>query len=356
MTQEAVSIGALASKNIDPWAWWRKALKGEFGPMHEGQPEIGYYRTRFKGGQWEPVAIYYPEGSDQIVAYRNNREVDAGEAWNFCRTHPITYEAYNKAIDGHGFDDEPPLAAIGDNSGSDDPFEALNAEYLGEKEMAEEFIRQPVTTQAAADKVAIWAKRLTGIKSRAEGFHKVEKQPHLDAGRQVDDKWRDLKTEPDELAKKLKAHTLPFLAAKKREEEARAAAAAAEAARLRKEAEDAALEARRAEETRIADGDQEAAAERNAKAEAQRSELIRQAQEAERAAEVRNASAGRTGAKVSIRTEKRARVTDYHAAAKAMIDMNHAELKVTIDQLAQRAVKAGVTLAGVEVDEIEKVA
>ena len=360
----AVNVGEIAQVAIiERWGWWMAALKdpSKIGNVpelliHPGESQVGYYRTRFKDSQWVPVGIY-PDDDGVIVAFRDGKAVDdIPELFLWSCRNPITYDAYCKAIDGQGFDDEPPMATIGDNSGSDDPFEALNAEYLGEKELADEFIKQPVTTQAAADKVAIWAKRLTAIKSRAEGFHKVEKQPHLDAGRQVDDKWRDLKTEPDELAKKLKAHTQPFLSAQKRAEEARAAAAVAEAARLRKAADDAALAARRAEEARPADGDQEAAADRNAQAEAQRAELLRQAQEAEMASEVRNASAGRTGAKVSLRTDRRARVTDYHAAAKAMLDMNHADLKTTIDQLAQRAVKAGVTLAGVEVDEIEKVA
>ena len=82
---------------------------------------------------------------------------------------------------------------------------------------------------------------------------------------------------------------------------------------------------------------------------------LKAAQEAEKAAEVKNASAGRTGARVSIRTEKRAKVVDYHAAAKALVDANHKDMLATIDQLAQRAVKAGVPLAGVEVETVEKV-
>jgi cell division protein FtsB len=46
----------------------------------------------------------------------------------------------------------------------------LRIEYLGEKEQAAEFMKQPVKTQAQADKVAIWAKRLTAIKAKAEGL------------------------------------------------------------------------------------------------------------------------------------------------------------------------------------------
>ncbi|SOC45723.1 hypothetical protein SAMN05892877_117112 [Rhizobium subbaraonis] len=339
----AQSIGALAEKFVvNRWAWWQNALKGNFGPMHEGQPEQGYYRTRFKGGQWEPVAIYYPEGSDQIVAYRNGKEVDPGEAWNFCRTNPITYDAYVKAMDGKGFDDEPALATIGDNSGSDDPFDQIAQELAGEKEMAEEFLRSEIKTQADADKAGIWSKRLSDLAKRADNHRIVEKEPHLAASKAVDDKWRGPVGEAKDLSVALKRHIEPFLIAKKREEEARARKAAEEAAALRRKAEE---EARAAQQYNV--DPQEA--------EKKRAELLRQAQEAEKAAEVRNAQAGRTGAKVSVRTDKIGVVTDYGKAAAALVAMRHKDLIEIIDKLAQRAAKAGMPFDGMEVREEEKV-
>lgn len=82
--------------------------------------------------------------------------------------------------------------------------------------------------------------------------------------------------------------------------------------------------------------------------------MIRQAQEAEKAAEVRNAQAGRTGAKVSLRTEKRAKIVDFDACLLALKE--RAEVKELIQSLANRAVKSGFSLPGVEVETIEKVA
>lgn len=338
MTEQ--SIGSLALKIVNPWAWWQEALKGNFGPMHEGQPEQGYYRTRFKGGQWEPVAIYYPEGSGQMVAYRGRKEVDPAETWNFCRTHPISYEAYMKALEGGGFDDEPALATIGDNSGSDDPFEAVMQELAGEKEMADEFLRAPVKTQADADKAGIWAKRLSDLAKRADNLRVVEKEPHLAASRAVDDKWRAPVGQAKDLSVALKLHVEPFLKAKKREEEERARKAAAEAAELRRKADEAA---------------RKASSENNDKAERERAELLRQAEAADKAAEVKNAQAGRTGAKVSIRVEKVGVVTDYAKAAAALVAMKHKDLIEIIDKLAQRAAKAGMPFDGMEVKEEERV-
>lgn len=341
----AAPIGNLAAKIVNRWAWWQEALKGNFGPMHEGEPQQGFYRTRFKGGRWEPVAIWVDEDTGNWVAYRAGREVDPGEAWNFCRTHPITREAYDRAMDGNGFEDEPPLATIGDNSGSDDPFEAIAQELAGEKELAEEFLRSPVKTQADADKAGIWAKRLSDLAKRADTLRVAEKEPHLAASRAVDDKWRAPVGEAKDLSVALKHHVEPFLIAKKREEEARARKAAEEAAALRRKAE---------EEARAASALQQNAADAE-KAEQRRQELLRQAQEAEKAAEVKNAQAGRTGAKVSIRTEKVGVVTDYAKAASALVAMHHKDLIEIIDKLAQRAAKAGMLFDGMEVREEEKV-
>lgn len=342
-----VSVGDAAATVVNRWTWYFDALKGKFGPIHDGDPQQGYYRVRRKDGPWEPVAIWQDEDSAAWLAYRNGKEVRAEDIWTWCCRNPITHDAYEKAMAGGGFDDEPATApGIGDNSGEADPFDALRIEYLGEKELAEEFMKQKVTTQAQADKVAIWAKRLTAIKTKAEGLHKVEKQPHLDAGRAVDDKWRDLKTEPDELAKRLKAHIKSFLQEQIRAEEDRQRKAREEADRIRRQAED---EARAARE---ADNHSDKA---HAEAEARQRELEAQARAAEAEAEARKVNAGRTGARVSMRIEKVGIVTDYAKAAAALVAMNHKDLKAVIDQLAQRAAKAGMPFDGMEIREEEKV-
>lgn len=349
------SIGALALKVVNVWEWYQKALANPSAigskelPVHEDTPRPGYYRVRRKDSPWEPVGIFYPEDSDTLVAYRGGREVrDINALWVWCCRQPVEFDAYEAAMDGKGWADEPPTApGIGDNSGEADPFDALNIEYLGEKEQAEAFLKIKVTTQAQADKVGIWAKRLTAIKTKAEGLHKVEKEPHLAAGRAVDDKWRDLKTEPDNLAKQLKSHIQPFLSAKLREEQDRARKAAEEADRLRREAASAAEAAK-------AKAPEQSVEEFN-KAQEDRAELLRQAQEAEKASEVRNATAGRTGSRVGIRTEKVGFVTDYGKAAAALVAMRHKDLIEIIDTLAKRAAKAGMPFDGMEIREEERV-
>jgi len=333
--------GAVATKIVDRWAWWSNALKGNFGQASESHVEQGYYRTRRKDGQWEPVAIWWDEESGKWLGYRNGREArDVNELWVWSMRQPITHAAYEKAMAGGGFDDEPP-APIGDNSGDADPFEALRIEFEGEAELARQFLKAEVKTQADADKAGIWAKRLADISKRADGEREREKAPHLHASRMVDDKWRPVIGDAKDMAASLKKHVEPFLIAQKRAKEARARAAAEEAARLRREAEAAAEAARKAEQT-------------DERAEAERARLIQQAQEAEKAAEIRNATAGRTGARVALRIEKRGEIVDYDLLLTALKDRS--EIKEVVQSLANRAAKSGFDLPGMKIVEIEKVA
>jgi hypothetical protein len=334
------------------WAWWQEALAGRIGPMHESEPQQGYYRTRVKNGPWEAVAIWFDD--DKWNAMRGERVVDAIDIWGFCRVHPITYEAYTKAIDGAGWDDEPPVAPVGHNL-PDDPFEALKLEYESEKEMVDAFLKSPITTQADADKSSIWAKRLASISTKATQLHKVEKQPALDESRRVDNKWRDLKEEPDLLSKKLKRHLDAFLQEEARKERERQVAARAEADRIQREAEAAQRAAEKEADRQAAAGRQDAAsiaAHNNAIAEAER--LADQAAQAERDAQARSVSAGRTGARVSLRTFVSAEIVDFDALLMALKD--RPEIKEIVETLANRAARSGVELAGMAIRSEQRAA
>jgi hypothetical protein len=226
-----------------------------------------------------------------------------------------------------------------------DPLEAIRIELAGEIEQVAEFIKQPVKSQADADRCGIWAKRLADLAKRADSARVVEKEPHLAASRAVDDRWRDPIADAKDWAAKAKKHVEAFLIAQKRAEEDRARKAREEAEMLRRAAEETAREEQRRAEEGNPDGSLLKEADR----------LREQAQEAEKAAEVRNASAGRTGARVSIRTVKVGVVTDYAKAAAALVAMKHKDLMTEIDRLAQRAATASMAFDGMEIREEEKV-
>lgn len=192
---EAVNAGAVAADLVNRWAWWMKALKGEFGPMHEGQPEQGFYRTRFKGGKWEPVAIWKDEDTGQWIAYRAGREADPGEVWNFCRTHPITREAYDRAMSGQPFEDEDAtvaeqVAAAGHNSGEVDEAETIKDQIAAALAGLDAY--QSIKDDATASKALSLRNRLNELSKSADNIRVKEKEPHLEAGKAVDAKWQPL--------------------------------------------------------------------------------------------------------------------------------------------------------------------
>lgn len=335
------NAGDVAEVHVNRWKWWQDALKGKFGQITT-TPEQGYYRCRFKGGQWEPVAIWFDEDRREWLAYRNGSEVHADEVWISACRHPITIEAYDKAMAGGGFDDEPEKApGIGHNRDEVDPLDALRIEYLGEKEMAEEFLKAPVRSKADADKAAIWSKRLADIAKRATDLHKVEKQPALDESRRIDEKWRELKDDPKALSTRLKRHIDDWLREEDRKERERQRLAQEEADRLRREAEAAEHAARHAD---VLEDDDTIAARQ-----AEVDRLADQAAAAQREAEARNAAAGRTGAKVSLRTFISAEITDFDALLAAL--KGREEIKELVQSLANRAAKAGVSLPGMKIVE-----
>jgi hypothetical protein len=337
--------------NDNAWKWWQDALAGKFGPIHDSDPQQGYYRTRFKDKPWEPVAIWFEDG--EWHAMRGERAISAADIWTWCCRNPITYEAYTKAIEGGGWDDEPEAPTIGHNLPAD-PFEALQVEFEAEKEQVKGFLKKPITTQADADRAAVWAKRLSTIAKKATDLHKVEKQPSLDESRRIDDKWRGLKEDPADLSKKLKRHMDAYLQEQQRIEIERQRKAREEADRIQREADAARVAAEQvAAKNDNRETDAAAAAEHNNRiAEAER--LARQAADAEKEAQARNASAGRTGARVALRTFTYAEITDFENLLLALKD--RPEVKEVVETLANRAARSGVELVGMAIRSEQRAA
>lgn len=339
--------------NEDPqYEWSLKKLSGEFVEFFADHPEAGRFRKKGKNNQWVPIALWWDGERDEqgeltedaellcLVGFAHDAHYEDGyELWTYIADNIVTPAHYREAFDtGRWWDDPPrPRGIIGDNL-PEDPLEAIKQELEGEAEVVKEFLAKPVTTQAQADQIGPWVKRILRIKQRADSLHAEAKRPILDAARAIEDKWRPPRSFADELANKLRHHLQGWLIAQKRAEQERASAAAAEAARLREEAHALASE------------------EFHLRSKAQEEELLRQAKDQEQRAAPQPVSAGRTGAKIGLRTERRAKVKDYKLAAIALLDMNGpiaADLRDKIDQLAQRVVKSGLTPPGVEVEELE---
>ncbi|GHC79617.1 hypothetical protein [Limoniibacter endophyticus] len=341
------SLSARKAQDNDPYTFWRNGLaigQGRQLTRQEQQslglsmePQLGFFRKRNKGGTDIPVAIWMSGG--EMVALAGDRDVDAAEIWTWCCNWPISHGQYTAVTGGASWPDEPPVAdaVIGHNI-SDDPFEALRIEFEGDRELAKAFLKEPVKTQEQADRAAVWSKKLAAIAKKATDLHKVEKQPSLDESRRVDDKWRDLKDEPKALSTALKRAMDVFLNEQARIEAERQKRAREEADRIRREAEEAARQANA----------------NDAAAQAEADRLKREADQAEKDTQTRNAQAGRTGAKVSLRTFVSAEITDYDALLVALKD--RPEIREVVQSLANRAAKSGVNLPGMKIHEEKRAA
>lgn len=385
-------------RNGNDFDWWRmaKARPHDIGvgdlALHHDVVHEGYYRQQDRAtGNWVPLGFYHVNGV--LCGFKNGNPISSERMFvefYAAAEQPIEYQAYERALKGGGWDDEPP-PRMGHNrapSENETEFERLERELREEEESAKEFLRKPVETQAQADMCSIWKKRLTKLRNAANAAFDVEKRPHLEAGRAVDEKYRILRTRPDELAKMLGEHQKPFLKKKEREEEERQRKARDEAERIKREAaererlareaeEDAARQAQEEAERAAAEMDtvgQDPEAEERARVAAEnaaaaqrdadrlKTEREEQAKrdadavaEAEREAQARRVQSGRTGAKSSIRKTKVAHITDYVALATALIGMKDKAVIDVLDQRANAAASKGFPLNGVEIVEKETV-
>jgi hypothetical protein len=322
-------IGKLASNIVGRWAWWQNALKGNIGPMHEGQPEQGFYRTRSKGGKWEPVALWVDEDTGQWLAYRAGREVDPAEAWNFCRAHPITRAAYDDALAGKPFADEDEVvaeqvAAVGDNSGNVDEADEIADQIAAALKGLEAY--KTVDSDALAGKALSLRNRLNELSNQADKIRVKRKAPHLEAGKAVDEKFQPLVKSAKEGANKVRDaisdwETKKLQAERKRQQELQQA----EQARI------AAEEAARKETGEVA---------------------VMEAPVIEAPVEVAPASIRPTygkAASVQVKTVVKD-ITDW--AALAVYMSAHPVMQDTLRQLAQRALDAGRTnIPGITTEE-----
>lgn len=190
----------------DVWTYWREALEGRFGPVHEGEPQAGYFRTRRKGGPWEAVAIW-AVGNDWH-AVRDGKHADAKALWTYCCTRPITYELYQKIAAGEPWPDdvksmvvaetmkavEPDEPGIGHNSGDTRPLHEQVAEEITITGKAWnkwlEGIGGKIVTEEHDAAGEAWKVQFQGLERKAEQARVAEKEPHLRAAQAVDEAWR----------------------------------------------------------------------------------------------------------------------------------------------------------------------
>ena len=203
------------------YAFWRAALRGGKQPVHESNPQCGFYKRRLvKDGEWLPIA-FWRNKDDQIVCCFEGKLVDPLEHWTFAAKYPVSEASYRHYIrNGHWPDD---VAQSPRSNMPSDPFEALKLEVQDKLEQAQNWLKTApkAPTETDANMARNMQAALLQLNKRADAMHKLEKQPHLDASRAVDTKF-DFRKVVATVADRLRDVFTAFM----RAEEARQRAAA----------------------------------------------------------------------------------------------------------------------------------
>lgn len=92
----------------DDLLYWKNALKGIQGPIHENDPQCGWYRTRPRRGYVSlPVRIWRDPASGLMNAERSGKSVDPCDVWTWCCLNPVSREAFEAVLErGEPWPDE----------------------------------------------------------------------------------------------------------------------------------------------------------------------------------------------------------------------------------------------------------
>lgn len=305
---------------VDPWDWWRRKLRGE-PVVNDGTLHPGFYRKphkQFYGARktYTPVA-YWPgtvnlHGIDFPTVFCRDGDTDVNETralelWAMVHDHPVTEEAYRAvAQENKPWPDEHSLVDMrGHNLPPlDDTMEGLRDAIEPLHREAELLLKENKTiiAQEEADRIANLADRLAELDKKAEELKRLERKPHDDALKYIQKRWTPILTMA-EVYKTLKYTLLtPWLQREeqRKKQEAEVAAAAGEPA----------------------------------------------------AAEPRRPRVGTRGRAMTLKTQKTAEITDYKLCLEFFADSP--DVRSTVQMLANRAVRAGITVPGTKVTEESK--
>jgi len=316
---------------MDDYAWWRAALETGSFTVEEGNPQIGFYKTK-RNGQWVPVATWRNKASGELVAAVGNKsnQIAPNDIWISCAKFPVSNEAAKEAFATGLFPGD--VAPLGGNAAALPIAEQIGL-VIEEALTWLKGLGGKIKTKVESDTIANYRDQLNGLKKKAEAEHKVEKQPFLDGGREVDEKFKPSIAEAETTVKSLLAAQTVYLNAenKRIEDEARAKHAA-EVARVAAERERIAKE-----QAALMKADPIAAMTSPPPAEPELPIF-----EAPKPV----TAGGQFGKKTSLRTVTKYIVRDYAATLAHVKD--HPDVRAAVEKVAAAQAKAGANVPGVE--------
>lgn len=308
---------------VDQYDFWRRRMAGEVVPIHDGEPQSGFYKLKTRDGNWHPVAYWFAK--DGTLRCRvGNKDVNdqtANERWPWASKNPISHEVYKAVVAGGPWPDQHEAVTRdrANSTGSED-----ENSFAGLKDRIDDLARDAqklidagaATDQAAADRASDLANRLAELQKTADAARAAEKKPLDEQVAAVQAKWRPM-LNAAEIYKQIKALVItPFLKAEMVKQKAAEDAA-------RKAAEDA----------------------------AKAGQPIPEPVQMQRAAPKAGASGRRS---VALRTVRVITITD-RSAVLAFFAENE-QITEVLQRLAEKAATAGVTVPGITISEEQRAA
>jgi hypothetical protein len=221
------------------WQWWTDKLAGVDVPASEGMPYAGFYRwvqrSKYGGTKFAIPIAYWPGENGELHCREGHRDVPdqrGRDIWVNVHAHPVPEDWYREIAEQDiaewrdGMATSPPK---GDNlpPGADN-FEWLRENIEDLSKLATARLEgAPVTEQTEADKISNLADQLSEFWKKADEARKAERQPYDEALKEIQVKWSPLLMMA-EAYKNLKFKLLtPWLLAQKQELEKQAEAAVA---------------------------------------------------------------------------------------------------------------------------------
>lgn len=185
---------------ISEFAWHAAALKGERGPIHDGEPQSGFYRQKNRLGLYEPVAYWKDSATGEQRCHINGHSPDIDRmmhTWPFASKNPITAEAYWHRIDtGQWADNDAGAAAVARGPEIDpatDPVGSLKAEIDAAKAGIATYATIDSDEQSARAQTLRSA--LTALSGKATKAYEALNRPLLDEQVRIRKVWFPLRDE-----------------------------------------------------------------------------------------------------------------------------------------------------------------
>ena len=331
---------------------WERRLAGEqITITTDGEPDYGFYRVKsVDRTTWRTVAYWY--GEDGVLrCLLDGRDLDdlrARELWPWASGNPITNELYNAIRRGEPWPGVNSVVTLSNQAPDDNSFEAIQERIDDLAREADRLMKAGgAKSQEIADQAADVANRLADYWRKADNQRKVEKQPHLDAERAVDNKWRPLLDAAD-IYKRLKQIVCaPWLAKLKAEKERAEAEAREHARKAYEAAQQAQREAARQAEEAARTGNIAAAQSQQRQADEAAQEAAAAAQTAQVIATT-SVTVGTTGRR-SVGLRGRTVVTIEDRDQVLAFFKDRAEITEALQKMAEKAIGAGINVPGVKI-------